>query len=108
MRWGERKPGPLGSGWCRVASMQQVRSPRTVGLEKLAESGPHAGTGQGGGRGRRSGGAPSDPAGGGWEEASRPAAGPAHGSEAGSYLRRADCNKTWEGPGAQGAGRPDE
>ena len=44
-RWGERKPGPLGRGWCRVASVQQVRSPRTVGLEKLAESGSHAGTG---------------------------------------------------------------
>ena len=44
-RWGgERKPGPLGRGWCRVASLQ-VRSPRTVGLEKLAESGSHARTG---------------------------------------------------------------
>lgn len=63
MRWGERKPGPLGSGWCRVASMQQVRSPRTVGLEKLAESGPHAGTGQGGGRGRRRGGGAFRPCG---------------------------------------------
>lgn len=90
--------------------MQQVRSPRTAGLEKLAESGSHAGTGEGGGRGRSNGGggAPSDPAGRGWEEASRPAAGPAHDSEAGSYLRRADRNKAWEGPGAQGAGLPDE
>lgn len=31
--------------------MQRVRSPRTAGFEKLAESGSHAGTGQGGGRG---------------------------------------------------------
>ena len=91
--------------------MQRVRSPRTAGLEKLAESGSHAGTGQGGGSGEVQvgvGGAPSDPAGGGWEEASRPAAGPVHGSEAGSYLRRAGRNKAWEGLRAQGAGLPDE
>lgn len=39
----------------------------------------------------------------GWEEASRPAAGPVHSPEARFCLRRAEINKAWKGPGGPGS-----
>lgn len=75
---------------------------RAGGLEKLAESvtTSHADPGAGGGV-RRAG--PSDPAGVGLGGSKQASAGPVHGPEAGSCLRRADGNKAWEGPRGPGS-----
>lgn len=111
MRRGAAKAWPCGerlvqSSFCAAGQVTAHSWLREAGRKRLP-CWHRAGWGEGGGA-SGGGGAPSDPAGGGWEEASRPAAGPVHGSEAGSYLRRADRNKAWEGLRAQGAGLPDE